>query len=286
MGSSLFRLVYTQEVRNRKFFSSSPRRTDNLQLFKCLRFCQRPTYVPDFLKEVFTPLSAQVYLLVVEVSALCAEFLEWKGDSFNFQDPATSSAIARRARSLDVQAQNVISGVPQQFKYGLVSKYDYPQLPFWIAGLITDPRAPLFVHTYAGFGPCFQWNMIRYARIRLHQLLLILSDPILDEGVRLNSIETILGLEEDISSTICAVLLKTNEMELGRQSTGQDIPGLRSFLLVRSLILVEESLRFLDKRGVYVDERLGWLDDVWGCLQQNLWIWTPSVPDPLEFGLA
>ena len=255
--------------------------THNLQLFKCLRFCQRPAYIPEFLSQVYDPLSAQVYLLVAEVSTLCADYLDWERDRLNVPGPATASSFAQKAQSLDFRAQNIISGIPPRFTYSRVFKNDCPQLPFWIARLVTDPRAPPFVHTYSGFGPCFLWNTIRYARIRLHQMLLTLSDMILDAGLRSNSIETILKLEGEISSTIYALLLATDQRDLGRESQGQEIPGFRSFLLVRCLLCVKLALRFLDKRGVYVDERLAWVEDVWECLQQNLSIFIPPQIDPL-----
>ncbi|OQU98615.1 Fungal Zn2-Cys6 binuclear cluster domain-containing protein [Cladophialophora immunda] len=264
LGPTLFKAVHTQE------------------LYKCLRFGLRPTYNPSFVKQVYEPMSAQVHLLVADVATLCAEYMERKSTLPGYEQHASATPLLERAHLLDLRWQRLISNIPWQFSYDRIPKDQYRPLPHWIAPLIRDRRAPVFVHIYSGFGPCFLWNMMRYARVRLHELQILLAEAATQSDEALGSLEVLLQLEDDLSSTVPALLIATEEKELGHSSKGEEISSFRSFLMVRSLMAARMTLVFLARRGLYVEERLAWLKDLFACLHQHLTIFVPPDFDPLD----
>ena len=244
--------------------------------------CRRPVYAPNLIERAYEPLQANVQLLVAETSTLCVDYLGWKRDLSLLEESRPASALMRTLLSLENRAQMIISSLPPRSRPGTLQNTMFRPLPSWIEDLIIDPRAPALVHTYSGFGPCFFWNTIRIVRIRLHQLLSLLSDRGFEIGMGIDPIKTISLLEEEISSSVCAMLLATDRRDMGKQSTPQDVPGLRPHLLVLCLHMAKMALSFLVKRNVEARARLTWLDDLCTCLRQNVGVVMSTQVDPLS----
>lgn len=232
---------------------------------------------------MFDPISAQVQLLVAEVSKVCADYLDWMKTPRSSSQPVTAFSLLKRVQILDSQIQNVVARIPARFQFGQVTRDQYPSLPQWISHIINDSRAPLFISTYSGFGPCFRWNTIRFARIRLLQLQILLPEA--DSQLLSNihkSLKMMRQLEEEISSTVYPLMMATTIRSVDVTSTAEDIPSFRAFLLIRCLFVSQMTLRFLAKRGVYVQQRLAWLDELCRCVEQNITILLPPQVDPLD----
>ncbi|OAL25977.1 hypothetical protein AYO22_04604 [Fonsecaea multimorphosa] len=266
LGPTLFRAVHTQEV-----------------LYKCLRFCLRPTGNPPFVKQVYGSVSAQIHLLAADVATLCADYVEQKSTLSGDEYDAFATQLLERAHVLDLRWQRLTSDIPWSFSYDRIPTRQYGLLPHWISPLIRDKRAPIFVHVYSGFGQCFLWNVLRYARVRLHELRMILAGAMTLSGAASESIEVLLQLEDELSSTVPALLIATTEEDYsGKRSNGEGIPSFRSFLMIRSLMAARMTLVFLARRGLYVEERLAWLTDLFACLHEHLTIFVPPEFDPLD----
>lgn len=244
-------------------------------------YCRRPAFAPNLIEQAYDPLQANVQLLVAETSTLCAEYLGWNKDLSLVEGSRAASAFIQRLLFLENRAQMITSSIAPRFRYGQTQKTMYRPLPIWIADLIIDTRAPDFVDTYSGFGPCFLWNTIRIVRIRVHQLLLLLNEKGFEIGMGIDSIKTILLLEEEISASVCALLLPTEQRDIDKISTAQDVLSLRPHLLVRCLHMARRALYFLAKRGMQAEDRLMWLDDLCTRLRQNVAVLILPQVDPL-----
>lgn len=231
--------------------------------------------------KVYDPLTAAALLLAGEVSTLCADYLDWTCNWRHIKNGSVVAALIERSQSLDDRSQRLVERIPLWLRPGQVPKSQHTKLPSWIAELINDARAPDFIHTYTGFGLCLLWNMIRFCRMRLHQVLLELSAVSIGSLIPPYSIMTLLELQEAVCSTVCAILLTTEEKEIGRGTTAQELSSFRSFVLVRCLLPLRTALRFLVRWGIPVQERLTWLEELCLCLQKNMVILIPPEIDPL-----
>lgn len=219
--------------------------------------------------------------MVADTCGLCEEFIVWRNQPEGVARRQKATILSDRAYILDLRFQKLISSIPPRFRHGRIPKDQCQPLPYWLSPFISDHRAPRFVDTYAGFGPCFFWNMMRFARVRLHQLRTVLIGTKVSSGATSDSIKTIIELEDEISSTVVASLVATSERPISQHSSPDEIPSLRSLLAIRSLYVAEMTLRFLAQQGLCVQERLAWLRELSASLQAQLSSFAPLKYDPL-----
>ena len=234
------------------------------------------------MQQAFDPVSAHVQPVVAEVSTLCADFLDIRNWSIDLKGSSSDTMLLFRARSFEIKLKRVVQSIPPRYHFEEIPAHQYRLLPFWIEHLITDLRAPATVQVYSAFSLCFLWNTIRFAEIRLHQLLILLSERSTTGSIAISaSFEALMQLANSICSTVCAMLLASEERDIRRETKGQDIPSFRSFLLLRCLCAAHLAYTFLAGRDMPVDLRLCWVEEVCACLRDNLAIILPLQTDAL-----
>ena len=259
------------------------------QLVSALRYCHAPASFPELARLAAQPAQFMIFTAISDTSKTAADFLNIvnaKGNTDAVGKAIALNALLIKTQELEERVGLIVSCLPSMFTFERAKREEtLVSAPQWLQRAIRDTRAPGCFHKkYLHINVANSWNWLRHCQIRLLELQILISTRLYESWQPIHlKMKQLEAVADELNSTIVYFLTCDEYGEFNTSDKIEDVRGVKCFFLLRILASAKMALEFVQRRGLDVSAKLGWLGDICGLLETDIGYAVPQGADPMDF---